>query len=201
MTLHLVVGLPGAGKTTRAKELEAALPALRLTPDEWQTALFPDDGPEGWREHERAGHRDRIEGKLVEAGLRAGHLGLHVVLDFGLWGRDERSALRALAAQVGVATEVVYLPVDPVEQRRRVAERFRSEPGQFLMTDEELLGWHDRFDVPDDAELHGGTIPPVPAPYDSWARWASARWPSLPLQVGTRVRGGARPGADGGSSP
>ena len=34
-TLLLMVGLPGAGKTTRAKELAAAYRALRLTPDEW----------------------------------------------------------------------------------------------------------------------------------------------------------------------
>ena len=34
--VYLIVGLPGAGKTTYAKELEASAPALRLTPDEWQ---------------------------------------------------------------------------------------------------------------------------------------------------------------------
>jgi hypothetical protein len=65
VTLYLVVGLPGAGKTTRARELEATLPALRLTPDEWQWALFPDDGPEDWRERECAGHRAvRLVGAL-----------------------------------------------------------------------------------------------------------------------------------------
>jgi adenylylsulfate kinase-like enzyme len=34
--VYLIVGLPGAGKTTHAKELEISAPALRLTPDEWQ---------------------------------------------------------------------------------------------------------------------------------------------------------------------
>ena len=34
-TLTLMVGLPGAGKTTRAKELEQATGAVRFTPDEW----------------------------------------------------------------------------------------------------------------------------------------------------------------------
>jgi hypothetical protein len=34
ITMLLMVGLPGAGKTTRAKELAAANRALRLTPDE-----------------------------------------------------------------------------------------------------------------------------------------------------------------------
>ena len=36
--VYLIVGLPGAGKTSRAKELEISTPALRLTPDEWQGA-------------------------------------------------------------------------------------------------------------------------------------------------------------------
>ena len=183
MTLYLVVGLPGAGKTTRARELEATLPAVRLTPDDWQMALFPEDGPEGWRAPERAAHRDRIEGKLVEVGLRTARLGLHVVLDFGFWGRDERSALRSLAADVSVTTEVVYLPVDPTEQRRRVAERFAAGPGQFHLGEDELLAWHDQIEVPDADELRGAAVPAPPAPYASWARWASDRWPSLPIQV------------------
>ncbi|WP_012692376.1 AAA family ATPase [Deinococcus deserti] len=38
--LHLLVGLPGAGKTTLARELETQYAALRLTPDEWMLPLF-----------------------------------------------------------------------------------------------------------------------------------------------------------------
>jgi len=33
-TLHLTTGLPGTGKTTLAKEIEASTGAVRLTPDE-----------------------------------------------------------------------------------------------------------------------------------------------------------------------
>ena len=40
--VYLIVGLPGAGKTTHAKELEISTPALRLTQDEWQIMLFGD---------------------------------------------------------------------------------------------------------------------------------------------------------------
>ena len=34
---------------------------------------------------------DVIEGRLVGIALRALELGVSVVLDFGLWGKDERS--------------------------------------------------------------------------------------------------------------
>src|SRR2546421_9264967 len=43
--LYLLVGLPGAGKTTRARQLAVEAPALRLTPDEWMIPLFGRDDP------------------------------------------------------------------------------------------------------------------------------------------------------------
>ena len=43
--LYLMVGLPGAGKTTRARQLAVEAPALRLTPDEWMIPLFGRDDP------------------------------------------------------------------------------------------------------------------------------------------------------------
>src|SRR5664279_4360510 len=84
-TVYLIVGLPGAGKTTRAKELEISASALRLTPDEWQIVLFGDQNPPEMR--------DLVEGKLVQLGMRAAELGINVVFDFGFWGKDERSAV------------------------------------------------------------------------------------------------------------
>lgn len=182
MTIYLVVGLPGSGKTTRAKELEASESALRLTPDEWQMAIFSDDDPTRWRSAERNDQRERIEGKLVAVGMRAAQLGINVVFDFGLWGTDERSALRWIAETLDVRAEVVYLPISYEEQRRRVSRRYETEPGQFHMTDAELRQWQVQFEPPGEQELRGVAIPPVPPPYQTWSQWASARWPSLPDQ-------------------
>jgi predicted kinase len=172
-TVYLVVGLPGAGKTTRAKELEIGASALRLTPDEWQIMLFGDQNPPD--------KRDLVEGKLVHLGMRAAQLGTNVVLDFGFWGKDERSALRWIAAAVGARSQVVYLPIDDDEQRRRVTHRFATTPDQaFHMSDVELAQWRTQFQEPDDAELRGSGIPPVPPGHATWSHWASERWPSLP---------------------
>ena len=175
--VFLIVGLPGAGKTTRAKELETSAPALRLTPDEWQIALFGDQNPPD--------KRDLVEGKLVELGMRAAALGTNVVLDFGFWGRDERSALRWIARRVGADSRVVYLPIDHEEQRSRVVTRFATAPGQtFHMSEVELEQWRAQFQAPDDEELRGSRIPPVPPGHATWSEWASRRWPSLPDQYG-----------------
>jgi predicted kinase len=186
VTIYLNVGLPGAGKTTRAKELETSESALRLTPDEWQMAIFHGDDPTRWRSKGRAGQRDRIEGKLVALGMRAAQLGINAVFDFGLWGKDERSALRWIASTLGVGAEVVYLPISYAEQRRRITSRFDTEPGQFEMSDAELKQWQVQFQAPDEEELRGTAIPPVPSGHATWSHWASERWPSMPDHYGTR---------------
>lgn len=113
-TLFLMVGLPGAGKTTRARALADEFGALRLSPDEWMIPLFG--------EPEASGKRDVLEGRLVWLAMQALQLGMGVILDFGLWGRDERSSLRWLAATVGASSEVVYLPIDKKTQLERVQD-------------------------------------------------------------------------------
>jgi predicted kinase len=171
--VYLIVGLPGAGKTTRAKELENKESALRFTPDEWQIMLFGEQNPPD--------KRDLVEGKLIQLGMRAAQLGINVVLDFGFWGKDERSALRWIAGTIGAQSHVVYLPIEPEEQRRRVTTRFETTPDQaFHMTDVALEQWRAQFQAPDDGELRGLEIPPPPSGHATWSAWASQRWPSLP---------------------
>ena len=100
-TLFLTVGLPGTGKTTAARIIEAEHHALRLTKDEWMKALFGPENPPS--------ASDVIEGRLIRLGMRALELGANVVLDFGLWSRDERSALRQAAADVGASVVLAGL--------------------------------------------------------------------------------------------
>ncbi len=171
-TLFLMVGLPGAGKTTRARELAAAHRALQLTPDEWMIPLFG--------EPEAGGKRDVLEGRLICVALQALGLGTSVVLDFGFWGRDERSALRWLAGSAGASCQVVYVSVDRDAQLTRIAHRQASAPHQtYPMTEAEVDTWRDHFQVPDAAELDGGEVPGPPAGWPGWPEWAADRWPSL----------------------
>jgi predicted kinase len=170
-TLILVVGLPGAGKTTRARELAATRPALRLTPDQWMIPLFGDSMADG--------KRFVLEGRLISVALQALRLGTSVVLDYGLSGRDERSALRWLAQSAGAACQVVYLPVDRDVQLARIAQRQATAPHQtFPMSEADVDQWRKQFQVPDAAELGGGEIPGPPAGWPGWPEWAVDHWPS-----------------------
>ena len=170
-TLILMVGLPAAGKTTRARELAAAHRALRLTPDHWMIPLFGDSMA--------GGKRCALEGRLISVALQALRLGTSVVLDYGLWGRDERSALRWLARSAGAACQVIYLPVDKDVQLARIARRQETAPHQtFPMSEADVDAWREQFQVPDAAELRGGEIPAPPAGWPGWPEWAVDHWPS-----------------------
>lgn len=171
-TLFLIVGLPGAGKTVRAKALASEHAALRLTPDAWMIPLFGDNDADG--------KRDVLEGRLIWLALDALRLGTSVVLDFGFWGRDERSSLRWLARSVGASCKVIYLPVDRTMQLERIQHRWTHTPEQtFVMTEADVDRWHAQLQVPDAAELGGGKIADPPPGWSNWFEWAAERWPSL----------------------
>jgi predicted kinase len=171
-TLFLMVGLPAAGKTARAKELAAEHRALRLSPDAWMIPLFGDS--------DAGGKRAVLEGRLIWLALAALRLGTSVILDFGFWTRDERSALRWLAASARASCQVVYLPVDRATQRARIVHRQADTPHQtFVISQAEADTWRARFEAPDDAELAGTGLPGPPPGWPGWPDWAAGRWPSL----------------------
>ena len=169
-TLFLMVGLPGTGKTTAARRIEGEHGALRLTKDEWMKALYGGDNP--------ASASDVIEGRLIQIGLRALELGLNVVIDFGLWSRDERSALRHAAADIG-ARVVSYLELPPDEQRKRLDQRLADAPDEtWPISEQELASWASEIDAPTSGELDGSEpVGDPPHGFTTWRDWVANRWP------------------------
>ncbi|CAN7596714.1 ATP-binding protein [Terrabacter sp. LjRoot27] len=170
-TLFLTVGLPGTGKTTTARRLEVERGALRLTKDEWVKALYGSENPPA--------AQDVIEGRLVEVGLRALELGTDVVIDFGLWSRDERSALRQAATDRGAVVEIHYVELTRAEQRRRLDQRLAdASHTTWHMSESELDAWAASIDVPTPGELDGSEpVDDPPAGLATWDEWRRRRWP------------------------
>jgi len=106
---------PGRDLAVKGSFLKERGRSMRLTPDHWMIPLFGDPMA--------GGQRWVLEGRLISAALQALRLGTSVVLDYGLWGRDERWALRWLARSAGAACQVVYLPVDKDVQLARITHR------------------------------------------------------------------------------
>ncbi len=142
---HLVViaGLPGTGKTTLSRRLEAERGAFRLCPDEWMAAL----GIDLW-DGEARQRIERLQRDLAQRLLTAG---ADVVIEWGTWSRAERDALRDFARAVGATAELRFLdePLDVLWER--VRERALEGPRQ--ITRDELERWSAEIERPTLDEL------------------------------------------------
>jgi predicted kinase len=144
--LILTCGLPGAGKTTLARRIAAERNAVRLTKDEWLWAL----GSTPWD----AATGARVERELWRLAQEILGLGLSVVLDFGLWARDERDEMRLVARELGVGVELHFLDVPPDELWRRIEARNSAPPWDAEpISRAHLDEWLASFEAPDAEEL------------------------------------------------
>ena len=149
-TLHLICGLPCAGKTTYAKKLEREVSALRLTPDEWHITLFGHDV----LEKESDARHDLIEALLWKIAARLLALNVNVILDFGFWGEDEKGDYRTRAAALGSSSELHFLDVPGEVLLERLAERNAELPeGAAYIPEVKLKEWMGWFQPPTPDEL------------------------------------------------
>lgn len=140
--LIIVCGMPGSGKTTRAKEIEQNLRAVRFCADEWMDAM----GINLWEGEVR--HRvEELQWKIAQQILGIGGI---VVIEWGTWARSERDALRTAARHLGAAVELHFLdaPIDVLFDRIR--QRNTETPP---ITFEEIQKWAQMFERPSSEEM------------------------------------------------
>lgn len=156
-SLYLLCGLPGAGKTTRAKEIAQRTGGVRLSPDEWLVAMGVSLVDFEFR--------IRLQNHMIahaETLLRAG---VSVIVEFGSWSRAERETIRQTAVRTGAGSELHFLDAPLPELVRRVRER--GGPDATILADRILLKESGGFERPqaDEAALYNRYVGPT-------ERWA-----------------------------
>ena len=122
------------------------MPAARMCPDDWMMVSRIDL----WDEEARA----RIEQLQLELALKLLRGGQNVVIEWGVWARQERDALREAARAVGASVELRYV-IAPVEELwRRIVERdLEGKWGSRSITRAELEEWSRVYEPPSEEEL------------------------------------------------
>ncbi len=126
--VFLLVGLPGAGKTTYSARVLEPAGAVRLAADDAA-------GPPGLRE------------RLVRE-LAQGH---DVALDLGLWARADRDEWKRVVESAGARWRMLYFPVSHAELLGRLTERARlGGPDAPPVTEADLDDFYAHFAEPTD---------------------------------------------------
>jgi predicted kinase len=139
-------GLPGAGKTTTAKQLERETGAVRLNTDEWMAAIGADFFDDELHE--------KLQARLYKHGLELLERGQSIIVEDGHWSKAERDRHRADAKRLGATIVLHYFDLSLDELWRRLEERnTAAEYGTVPMTREQLEEYWPIFQKPDEAEL------------------------------------------------
>jgi predicted kinase len=145
-TVTLFCGLPGSGKTTLAKRLEADGAGVRICTDDWQAELgIP---------HADTAFHGRLQPLLYRHALVLLDHGTDVILEDGLWMRSERAEKFADARRCGarIVLHVFDVPRDVLRARLH-DRRARAAAGAYPLSEAELDWAWQLFEAPSAGEL------------------------------------------------
>jgi len=144
--LTLFCGLPGSGKTTLAKKLEEQGKGIRICTDDWQEALGMN--------HDNEDFHGVLQKALYQHAMKLLGSGVDVILEDGLWMKNERDEKLSDAKSVGATTEIHFFDLSFDELWRRMQSRNQDLPfGAVEITKDDLQKCWDIFEKPSPEEL------------------------------------------------
>jgi predicted kinase len=146
--VFLLCGKTGSGKTTHAKKLEAS-GTIRFSLDEWMIRFYGHH-----MSREEFGARVRIcEEAILELTKVLVSKNLNVVIDHGLWTRQDRNWVREKLAGSPAEVSLLYLTAPDTELLSRLERRNRALPaGAFVITEDMFQMFSSRFEPPTEDE-------------------------------------------------
>ncbi|WP_445154245.1 AAA family ATPase [Arthrobacter sp. Hor0625] len=148
--VHLLCGLNGAGKTTVAKRLEATLPAVRFSLDDWMLRLHPGLH---YASDEYARRAEECKVLMWDIAVQVLRTGTDVVLDWNQWNRERRARWRDNAREAGFGAVLhhVQTPLG-VAIERTLLRTLAAEPGTHPLTEAAVRHLAGIFEEPDESE-------------------------------------------------
>ena len=152
-TLHLISGLPCAGKTTYAARLREERDAVHLVLDRWLITTFGRYTVDvvGYMEHARRVYACReLTWSVATELLRRG---TDVILDDGFFLANDRRRAIEQAREIGAAAAIHFIdtPLD-VLRARLAARNVNPGPYQFEIAPEALDGFAAFYERPSSEE-------------------------------------------------
>ncbi len=147
--VHLMLGLPGAGKTTLSLQLSSELALPRFSLDEEYFSVVSNH-----QQSERDfGIEAQVEEMIKDRVVALLATGESVVLDYCPWRIDQRRNYYSFITSHGAAPKVHYLPVEREELLRRLAIRNSLRDARYQYMSAEMLDdFYGRFDPPAEEE-------------------------------------------------
>lgn len=130
--IHLLIGPVGAGKSTLGLQLSQERRAVRLTLDEWMTALYGEDArPSEGRIQWYMERTQRCLDLIWQLTRRLMEAGTEVVLEVGLIQREPRTSFYFRIDAEAYPHTVYVVDADRDIRRQRVLERNRQKGDTF----------------------------------------------------------------------